>query len=111
GNGAAATAPRIAELNERVRDAEGRVAEIDAKLAELRKELVGEADVAAAFADFDNVWEALSPREQIRVLRLLISRVDYDAADSSIEVTFHPTGIKSLADGDLDDEGHVEDAA
>jgi len=111
GNGAAATAPRIAELNERVRDAEGRVAEIDARLAELREELVGEADVAAAFADFDNVWQALSPREQVRLVRLLVGRVDYDADDSSIEVTFLPTGIKSLADGNVDDEGHVEDAA
>ncbi len=110
-NGASATAPRIAELNERVRDAEVRVAEIDAKLAELGEELVDEADVDAAFADFDNVWEALSPREQARVLRLLIARVDYDAADSSIEVTFHPTGIKLLADGDVDDRKHVEDAA
>ncbi len=111
GNGAAATAPRIAELNERVRDAEARVAEIDAKLAELRKELVGEADVTAAFADFDNVWGALSPRERIRVLRLLISRVEYDAADSSIEITFHPTGIRSLADGHTEKEARAEDAA
>ncbi|MBU0641287.1 MAG: recombinase zinc beta ribbon domain-containing protein, partial [Planctomycetes bacterium] len=110
-NGAAVTAPRIAELNERVRDAEVRVAEIDAKLAELREELVDEADVDAAFAVFDNVWEALSPREQARVLRLLIARVDYDADDSSIEVTFLPTGIRSLADGAVDDGKHVEDAA
>jgi site-specific DNA recombinase len=111
GNGAAATAPRIAELNERVRDAEDCVAEIDAKLSELRKELVDETDVTAAFADFDNVWEALSPREQARVLRLLVNRVEYDASDSSIEVTFHPSGIRSLADAEADDAPGVEDAA
>jgi site-specific DNA recombinase len=110
-DGAATTAPRIAELNDRVRDAEGRVAEIDAKLAELREELVDEADITAAFADFDNVWKALSPREQTRVLRLLISRVEYDETDSSIEVAFHPTGIKALADDGTDDESGVEDAA
>jgi site-specific DNA recombinase len=111
GNAGAATAPRIAELNERVRDAESRVAETDANLAELRKELVREEDVAAGLADFDDVWKSLSPREQIRLLRLLISRVEYDAADSSIEIAFHPTGIKSLAGSDADDGKHVEHAA
>ena len=38
-----------------------------------------------------------SPREQTRVLQLLIGRVVYDALDSSIEVSFHPTGIKALS--------------
>jgi len=111
GNSGAVTAPRIAELNEQVRFAEGRVAEIDAHLAELRRERVREEDVAAGLADFDEVWKSLSPRERIRLLRLLISRVEYDAADSSIEITFHPTGIKSLAAGDGADGKHVEDAA
>ena len=110
-NGASATAPRIAELNECVRDAEQRVAEIDARLGELQQELVDEADVAAAFADFDNVWQALSPREQVRLVHLLVSRVEYDAADSSIEVTLHPTGIKSLADDNAATKSDVEHAA
>ena len=110
-NGTSATAPRIAELNDRVRDAERCVVEIDAKLSELQKELVDDADVAAAFADFDNVWKALSPREQGRVLRLLVRRIEYDASDNSIEVTFHPSGIKSLAGGEADDASDAEDAA
>lgn len=110
-NGTSATAPRIADLNERVRDAEQRVVEIDARLGELRQELVDEADVAAAFADFDNVWQALCPREQVRLLHLLVRRVEYDAPDNSIEVTFHPSGIKSLADGEADDASDAEDAA
>ncbi|MGE0759481.1 MAG: hypothetical protein AB7F89_21280 [Pirellulaceae bacterium] len=46
-----------------------------------------------------DVWNALSPREQVRVLSLLINRVEFDAADSSIAVTFHPSAIKTLADG------------
>jgi site-specific DNA recombinase len=110
-NGTPATAPRIAELNERVRDAEQRVVEIDAKLDELHRELVDDADVAAAFADFDNVWQALSPREQVRLVHLLVSRVEYDAADSSIEVTLHPTGITLLADDDAAGKDDVEHAA
>ncbi|HNO79732.1 MAG TPA: recombinase family protein [Phycisphaerae bacterium] len=110
-NGASATAPRIAELNDRVRDAEQRVVEIDTKLSELKNELVTEADVETAFADFDNVWQALSPREQVRLVHLLVSRVEYDAEESSIEVTVQPTGIKSLAGDNSEVTGEVEHAA
>ncbi|MCA9250442.1 MAG: recombinase family protein [Phycisphaerales bacterium] len=110
-NGASATAPRIAELNDRVRDAEQRVVEIDTKLSELKNELVTEADVETAFADFDNVWQALSPLEQVRLVHLLVIRVEYDAKESAIEVTFQPTGIKSLAEDPAVMSGDVEHAA
>jgi len=43
------------------------------------------------------VWGALSPREQLDLLRLLVARVDYDARDSAIEVSFHADGIRALA--------------
>ncbi|MFO0836925.1 MAG: recombinase family protein [Phycisphaerae bacterium] len=97
--GAGGVADRIANLNDQVRDAERRVLEIDAGEAELRRELVTEDDVAAAFADFDGLWAALSPREQARILHLLLRRVDFDAADSSIELEFSALGLKALADG------------
>ena len=100
--------PQFRRNRERiVRDAERRVVEIDAKLCELRGERVDEADVAAAFADFENVWTALSPREQVRLVNLLVHRVEFDAADSSIEVSFYPSGIKSLANG-ADDPAPTE---
>lgn len=105
------TSSQIADSNDQVRHAEQRRAEIDARLSELQHELVDETDVAAAFADFDNVWKALSPREQTRVLHLLLSRVEYDAADSAIEVAFHAAGITALA-GDRDEaERGAENAA
>jgi len=44
------------------------------------------------------VWETLSPREQVRVIRLLVQRVDYDGEKGTVSVTFHPAGIKTLAD-------------
>ncbi len=110
----AATA-RIADLNDQIRASDHRLAEVDAKVAELQEDVINETDVAAAFTDFDNVWKALSPREQGRLIRLLISRVEFDAADSSIEISFHPSGIKTLAT-DADEPaaphaGAVEDAA
>jgi len=51
----------------------------------------------APLAGFDDVWGALSPREQVDLLRLLVARVDYDARDSTIEVSFHADGIRALA--------------
>ncbi len=106
-----ATTARIADFHDQVRESESRLAEIDAQVAELEADLVDEADVAAAFADFDNVWKALSPREQVRILKLLISRVEFDAASSTIEVSFYLSGIKALADGGGQDAEEVEDAA
>ncbi|TWT45032.1 DNA-invertase hin [Phycisphaerae bacterium RAS1] len=101
-------ADRIAELNDRVSTAERRLVEIEATVAELNAELVDEADVAAAFADFDGLWATLSPREQARVVYLLVRRVEFDAADGAIEVSFHAAGIKALASGNA---GSAEEAA
>ena len=52
-----------------------------------------------AFVDFHNVWTALVPRKQVRMLQLLINKVVFDALDSSIEVSFYPSGVKALAGG------------
>lgn len=89
---------RIAEINGRVADAERRLAEVERQIAESEADRVTEADVAVALGDFDNVWKALRPREQVQLVNLLVSRVEFDAADSTMEVSFHPAGIKALAD-------------
>ena len=86
----------LADLHERSRRAEQRLLEIGEKVSALEKEQISESDVRAAFADFDNVWGMLSPIEQVRLLALLIARVEYDAAAGTVSVTFHPTGIKAL---------------
>ena len=50
----------------------------------------------AALGDFDQVWDAMKPREQSRLLFLLVAKVEFDAGDNSIVLQFHPTAIKSL---------------
>ncbi len=32
------------------------------------------------------------------IIRLLVQRVDYDGEKGTVSVTFHPTGIRTLAD-------------
>jgi len=91
------TTRRLADLQERVQSGERRLTEIREEALRLRAELVGEQDVARALHEFDPLWESLSPREQARVLHLLIERVDYDGEGGTVSVTFRPSGIRELA--------------
>jgi len=88
---------RLADLQERVQSGERRLTEIREESMRLRAGLVGEDDVAKALGEFDTLWQSLSPREQARVLHLLIERVDYDGEDGTVAVTFRPSGIRELA--------------
>jgi site-specific DNA recombinase len=88
---------RLAELQERIRSAEARASEIHAQLLALDQGRITEHEVAAALGSFDPVWNALSPREQARIIQLLVERVDYDGAHGKVAITFHATGFKALA--------------
>jgi site-specific DNA recombinase len=88
---------RVADLQDRIRVGEQRSTQVREELIRLGRELVDENEVARALAVFDPVWETLAPREQIRVIRLLVQRVDYDGEKGTVSVTFHPAGIKMLS--------------
>jgi len=60
-------------------------------------EIVDSHEVESALSVFDPVWQTLSPKEQARIIRLLVERVDYNGKDSTIGITFRPNGIKTLA--------------
>jgi site-specific DNA recombinase len=97
GGGGSATA-RLADIQERLRTAERRAAEIQVEVLALGCEQVSQGEVEQALAGFDPLWAALSPREQARLIHLLVERVDYDGAAQTVSVTFHPSGIQALAD-------------
>ena len=86
-----------ADLQERVQAGEVRLRELSEARQRLEQNRVDGNDVARALAAFDPVWESLCPREQARLLQLLIERVDYDGRDGTVSITFHPTGIEALA--------------
>ena len=88
---------RLAGVQERIRQAERRLSEIHEELVALRDGLVEEQEVADALAEFDGVWAAWTPREQARILELLIERVEHDGQAGNVSITFRPTGIKTLA--------------
>jgi len=96
GNDAARS--RLADLQERIGVVEGRKSAVDDRIAVIRGRLIDERDVGKVLADFGSVWGSLAPREQERLLKLLVERVDYDGSAGKVSITFHATGIKTLTD-------------
>jgi len=93
----AAAADQMADRQERIRAAEQHATEVREELIALRRELIDEREITSALAAFDPVWETLTFKEKARILKLLVERVDYDGEKKTVSVTFHPTGIKTLA--------------
>lgn len=56
-----------------------------------RGDLVEQSEVAVDTADFDAVWASRTPREQSRVIHLLVERVAYVGASGSVSITFKST--------------------
>jgi site-specific DNA recombinase len=62
-------------------------------------------DLKNAFSLFDPVWETLFPKEQARIMQLLVERIDYDADREILAITFSPVGIRTLS-AEVDVNGH-----
>lgn len=92
-------AARLADLQDQLREAEMRHADLYQQIDEVQRRLITREDLQAAMASFDPIWEALTPREQARVLQLLIRRIEYDGEKGSVSITFRPDGIKALNNG------------
>ncbi len=92
-----AVSEHIADLHETIRRKEVRLKEVRAELKALADATVDEADLRQALSLFDPVWDTLYPPERLRVLNLLIERIDYNAAAGRVGLTFRPTGIRTLA--------------
>jgi site-specific DNA recombinase len=93
-----AQTPNTSELRERIQTAERRLREVDALMAAANPALVDEHEIEKALAEFDSVWETLSPREQTRAVQLLVTQVAYDGAGGRIAITFYPSGIQALTE-------------
>jgi site-specific DNA recombinase len=95
---------RLAEVTEALRKAERRAVAVADNIAVLEREHIDQAEIAGALAAFDPVWGQLSPKEQARVLQLLVERIGYDGKDGTVSITFYPNGIKTrAAEADLEE--------
>lgn len=89
---------RLADLHERIGTVETKVKRVRSNIATATSQLIPEEEATQALSAFDPVWQSLTPREQGRVIDLLVERVDYDGEAGTVAVTFRPAGIKTLAD-------------
>ncbi len=96
GKSTANVTARIADLHQRLSAENERLSGLESRVAEAEGQTVTQAEAYAALADFDGLWESLIPREQARLLKLLISTVEYDGEAGTVSVTFRPTSIRSL---------------
>ncbi|TWI79955.1 hypothetical protein JM93_04066 [Roseibium hamelinense] len=64
-------------------------------LGENQQPDLGEADISASLAQFDDMWKALIPAEQARVVRLLVARVT--ASDAGLAVDLRHEGLGAIA--------------
>lgn len=86
----------LADLQEQLQITERRLGEIHGEVLLLSRQEITREEVTRALAGFAALWDTLSPREQSRILELLIERVDYDGQASKVAITFRPMGIKAL---------------
>ncbi len=89
---------RLADLQERIGQVEGRVQKVREQIKSIHAQRLSEEEAAVALSLFDPVWATLTPREQARVVQLLVERVEYDGARGKVAITFHATGIQTLAE-------------
>ena len=90
---------RLALLEEKIEAAEAE-RELEAgRLAALRDESFSESDLRTALGFLGDGWDGRPLSERARILRLLLSRVVYDAASGEVEIGFHAGGINFSARG------------
>ena len=80
------------------RDPEVFEATLDAARARAEGAAVDAEDLRRALSLWDDVWAALTLKEQARVAALLLERVAYDGANGKVALTFRPDGVKALAE-------------
>jgi site-specific DNA recombinase len=89
---------RLADLQEKLAQVEKRAAGVREQIETIRRQRLDEEQASEALRLFDPVWESLAPREQARILQLLVERIDYDGQKGNLAIRFHPTAIRALTD-------------
>ena len=74
-------------------------------MAEIAKEIAGTeaaaitaTEIAGVLGSFRSVFDAMPPAYRARSLGLLLEQVAYDREKGTVAISFHPSGIKALAE-------------
>jgi len=94
----------LGRLQDEIREHQQEAAEINGQIARIRQRMLNPDELAGAIEAFDPLWETLPPGQKAKLVHLLIERVEYDGADETISLTFHPTGIRTLTAAQREEE-------
>jgi site-specific DNA recombinase len=86
-------------VNEHIGQAERRLKDLSQELASLENQAVDEDDLRTTLAQFEQVWDSLNSREQIRIIGTLIEGIAYDGETNKVRVSFRSTGIREMCRG------------
>ncbi|MGV3483333.1 MAG: recombinase family protein [Planctomycetaceae bacterium] len=98
-------AARVNDAQHRIRVTENRIAQIDGEIEALKRTAIEDAEIRETLVNFDDLWREIPPREQSRVIELLMDKISYDGHAGKLSISYRPNGIQSLVGG------RVEDAA
>jgi len=65
---------------------------VDKELAEIDTSTHDHHEIESAVLSFDPIWEAMTLRDRIRLIEMVVKRVDYDGETGRVTITFHPLG-------------------
>ena len=91
----------FSEIQSRLEIADRRSQQITSELAVLAAQKIDDQQITNVLADFDE-RQTLPPKEQVRLVRLLIESVSFDGPGGNVTITFHPTGLKNLTETQLE---------
>ncbi len=86
----------MADLAEQMRQAKDELTELNGQLAVAQKRLVDDDELLGAGESFDPMWQNLKADEKQRLIHLLIQRIEYDAENEAITITYHPGILDAL---------------
>lgn len=92
----------LSEIQSRLETADRRSQQITSELAVLEAQKIDDQQITNVLAGFDELWQSLPPKEQVRLVRLLIESVSFDGPGGNVAIKFHPTGLKSLTENQLE---------
>ncbi len=89
--------PRVRADGDDAAQARADLAAIETELAAIGDGTVDPDRLALAISSFEPVWNELFPREQERILRLLIAGITYHPDTGDADIELRPCGIETLA--------------
>jgi site-specific DNA recombinase len=91
-------------LQAEIHDRQQEVADINGRIAAIRQRMLDPDEMAGAIEAFDPLWKTMPPADKAKMVHLLIEQVEYDGADETISLTFHPTGIRTLTEQNREED-------